>query len=117
MKTKPEPYNPVSVPEEWEPAAPTIIQRPLIKIDFSSTAARTFGRFLIVSCIAVAVVSVAYLFINGLSSAPGNVGVKMVETIVRDEWGDPLTLNIPLLIGMGAAWIGIMSIWWFNRGK
>ena len=109
-------FEPVTPPPDWtKDEKPHVVKRPLISINLSSTASKTFGQFVMVSLIVAAIESLLYMFIAGLASAPGVIGVKMVEQVDRDDFGNPLTFYPWLLIICAAVYIIAISMWWHNR--
>jgi hypothetical protein len=61
MKQKAIEYEPVAPPSEWKPdSPPVVVERPLIHINLASSAAQTFGWFLIWSVVVIAIESLLY---------------------------------------------------------
>lgn len=112
-------YEPIAPPEDWkqQDERPVIIKRPLIQINLTTQAARTFGRFILWSVVIVAAESLIYMLVAGLNSAPGVIGTKTVEQPVRDDFGDPLTFYPGFIIALAAVYVIAIVVWWFNRER
>lgn len=122
LTPEPDTYEPAIPPPEveWKEPAPIIIKRPLISINFAGNPIKTIWHFLLMTAVTLSIESMLYLLIAGVASATHRMEERVETITIRedvDKFGDPFTTYPALFIVLGAVYVIVMVIWWFNRTK